>query len=73
MEKKVLDIINSIRDVNGFQPLSEVSAGDSLTDKIGLSSFDLAELTVIIEDEFGVDVFEDGVISTIGQIYEKLK
>ncbi|MBR1946712.1 MAG: hypothetical protein IKA35_01360, partial [Bacteroidaceae bacterium] len=40
---------------------------------LGLTSFDLAELTVNIEAEFDVDIFEDGLVNTIGEIYEKLQ
>ena len=35
-------------------------------------SFDLALLTAKIEDEFDVDVFEDGVVITVGEIMDKL-
>ena len=37
-----------------------------------LTSFDLAELTVKLEDEYGIDIFEDGLVNTVGEIYAKL-
>lgn len=37
-----------------------------------MDSLDLAELTVRIEDAFGIDVFEDGIIDTIGEIMDKI-
>jgi acyl carrier protein len=40
---------------------------------IGFDSFNLAQLTVMIEDEFDVDVFEDGVVETVGEIIIKIK
>ena len=43
-----------------------------LREDLSLTSFDLAELTVKIEDEFDIDIFEDGLVSTIGEIYAKL-
>ena len=43
-----------------------------MRDDLGLTSFDLAELTVHIEDEFDIDIFEDGLVSTVGEIYTKL-
>ena len=46
---------------------------DNLRDDIGFTSFDLAELTVRIEDEFDIDIFEDGLVATVGEIYSKLK
>ena len=67
MEQKVLEIINNIRATKDMAPVASLNAGDNLT------SFDLAELTVNIEAEFDVDIFEDGLVNTIGEIYEKLQ
>lgn len=72
MEEKVLEIINYIRKNKGLDLLSEINPSDSLRDVMEFTSFDLAELTVRIEDEFDVDIFEDGLISTIGEIFDKL-
>ena len=41
--------------------------------EIGMSSFDLASLTVMIEDEFDVDVFEEGLVLTFGEIISVLE
>ncbi|MFR9567923.1 MAG: acyl carrier protein [Rikenellaceae bacterium] len=73
MEEKVLEIINVIRASKGLVELESIAPSDSLRDNIGFTSFDLAELTVRIEDEFDLDIFEDGLVSTIGEIYAKLK
>lgn len=40
---------------------------------LGLDSLDLAELTVRIEAEYDVDIFEDGVVTTIGEILAKIQ
>ena len=72
MEKKVLEIVNSIRIGKGLEPLTELNESDDLRKVINFTSFDLAELTVKIEDEFDIDIFEDGLVSTIGEIYAKL-
>ena len=40
---------------------------------LGFTSFDLAELTVRIEDEFDIDIFEDGLVNTVGEIFVKLQ
>lgn len=72
MEKKVLDIINNIRAAKDIAPVEELHADDKLRDDLGLTSFDLAELTVNIEDEFDIDIFENGLVNTIGEIYAKL-
>lgn len=73
MEKKLLEIINYIRESKGLEEMAEIHAEDNLRDVIGFTSFDLAELTVRIEEEFDVDVFEDGLVTTIGEIIEKLQ
>lgn len=73
MEEKVLEMINDIRAVKGMEPVAELHVEDNLRDDLGLTSFDLAELTVNIEDEFDIDIFEDGLVNTIGEIYAKLK
>lgn len=73
MEKKILEIINLIRSAKELEKLLEVHPEDRLREDLGLSSFDLAELTVNIEDEYDVDIFEDGLVNTIGEIYEKLQ
>jgi len=72
MEQKILDIINEIRAAKELQPVESLYAETRLREDLSLTSFDLAELTVKIEDEFDIDIFEDGLVSTIGEIYAKL-
>ncbi|WP_455499453.1 phosphopantetheine-binding protein [Butyricimonas virosa] len=73
MKNKLLLIINQIRLNNGLNVLDIISETDDLRSDIGFNSFDLAELTVRIEDEFDIDIFEDGIVSTVGDILNKLK
>ena len=73
MENKILDIINSIREGKGLSSLETLKRDDTLRTDLGLTSFDLAELTVKIEDEFDIDIFEDGLVSTVGEIFAKLE
>ena len=73
MKAKVLNIINDIRAAKDMAPVAELKESDNLRNDLGLTSFDLAELTVKIEDEFDVDIFEDGLVNTIGEIFEKLE
>ena len=73
MERQVLSIINDIRKSKNLKVLESLKETDNLRDDLNLTSFDLAELTVRIEDEFGVDIFEEGLIDTIGEIYERLR
>ncbi len=72
MKNSVLAIINDIRAAKNLNALANLNESDNLRDDLGLTSFDLAELTVRIEDEFDIDIFEDGLVSTVGEIYAKL-
>ncbi|MBR6262438.1 MAG: acyl carrier protein [Prevotella sp.] len=72
MEQIVLEIINEIRAAKELAPIETVNAETKLREDLGLTSFDLAELTVKIEDKFDIDIFEDGLVNTIGEILEKL-
>ena len=72
MEQKVLSIINEIRKAKNLAILEKLNVEDNLRNNLEFTSFDLAELTVKIEDEFDVDIFEDGLVNTIREIYAKL-
>lgn len=71
--KKLLEIINGVRENKGLEALAELKAEDRLREDYGFTSFDLAELTVNVEDEFDVDIFEDGLVNTVGEIINKLE
>ena len=73
MEQKLLTIINTIREAKGAAPVQQLKASDKLREDLGLSSFDLAEITVNLEDEYGIDIFENGLVNTVGEIYAKLQ
>jgi len=73
MENRIKEIILSILKESGnykegitIEPLSH------LRDNLGMDSFNLAELTVHIEEEFDIDIFEDGIVNTVAEIYAKL-
>lgn len=67
-----MSIINDIRKSKRLNVLDALKETDNLRTDLNLTSFDLAELTVRIEDEFGVDIFEEGIVNTIGEIYGRL-
>ena len=69
MKEKVLEIINEIREAKGLASVSTIRNETKLREDLNLTSFDLAELTVKIEDEFDIDIFEDGLVNTVGEIY----
>lgn len=72
MQQKVLSIINNIRETKGLSSLDILTDDMKLREDLEFTSFDLAELTVKIEDEFDIDIFEDGLVSTMGEIFAKL-
>ena len=75
MDKKdfLLEVVNSIRENKGLEKLNVINEKDRLREDYGFTSFDLAELTVKIEDEYDIDIFEDGLVNTVGKILTKLE
>ena len=74
MKEKVIEIIKNILIENDIEfSVEEINESIVLMDDLGLDSFNLAQLTVEIESEFGVDIFENGVISSVGDIFKQLK
>ena len=69
----LLEVVNSIRVNKDLNKLSEINETDRLREDYGFTSFDLAELTVKIEDEYDIDIFEDGLVNTVGEIIAKLE
>ena len=72
MNEKLLKIINSIKKNKQDNPVESLTEEMRLREDLNLDSFDLAELTVKIEDEFDIDIFEDGLVLTVGEILNKL-
>ena len=72
MEDKILEIMNTVLENRTKEKLSELTSDLNLRDDIGFDSLDLAELTVRIEAEYDVDIFEDGIVNTVGEVFEKL-
>jgi len=68
----LLEVVNAIRENKELDKLASIQESDRLREDYGFTSFDLAELTVKIEDEYDVDIFEDGLVNTVGEIIEKL-
>lgn len=68
------NIINDIlSEKDEENSVEEISEDTSLTEDIGLDSLDLAEMTVRLEDKYGVDVFEDDVVDTVNEVLKKLE
>jgi acyl carrier protein len=73
MAEKLLEILNIVLENRTKEKLISLTSEMDLRNDIGLDSLDLAELTVRVEAEYGVDIFEDGIINTIGEIIKKLE
>ena len=73
MKETVLGVINLIRVAKNLPAVESVLDNTRLREDLELTSFDMAELTVRIEDEYGIDIFEDGLVNTVGEIYAKLQ
>jgi acyl carrier protein len=66
-------IINDIlQEKDDASTVDSLDDSMSLTNDLGLDSLDLAEMTVRLEDEYGIDVFEEDVVDEIGEVLEKL-
>ena len=68
----LLSVVNDIRNNKELGSLKEIHNEDRLREDFGFTSFDLAELTVKVEDEYDIDIFEDGLVNTVGEILAKL-
>lgn len=70
--EKLEEIIRTVSANNGKTAPAHMDAATRLREDLGFDSFDLAELTVLVEDAFGADIFEDGVVESLGDIMGKL-
>lgn len=66
-------IINTVLKNRGKKEFLEIKEESHLRNDIGLDSLDLAELTVRIEAEYDIDIFEDGIVNTVGEILHKIE
>lgn len=73
MEEQLLNIINTVLKNRGKNTISIIKKNTNIRKDIDFDSLDLAELTVRIEADFNVDVFEDGIVNTVGEIIQKIK
>lgn len=74
MKEKVINIIRNLMIENDIKSnVNTIDEKTNLSNDLGLDSFSLAQLTVEIESEFGIDIFENGMISNVGDILIQLK
>jgi len=70
--EQLLSIINTVLKNRGKATVEFINENSNLKNDCGLDSLDLAELTVRIEAEYDIDIFEDGIVTTVGEILSKL-
>lgn len=68
----LLSVVNQVQ-ANKRRPLLESLRPETrLREDLGFDSLDLAELTVRIEEAYGVDIFAAGVVRTAGEVEARL-
>jgi acyl carrier protein len=50
-----------------------ITDSTDLRSDLSFDSLDLAELTVRVEKDFGIDIYADGIVTTVAEIKAKLK
>lgn len=68
MKQKINDILADVSGVDAGSILETTR----LVDDLGLTSFDLADMIVSIEDEYGVSIPDEELqsLQTVGDVYE---
>lgn len=69
LKTTINDILLKKEESNTIEELRDEA---SLTRDLGLDSLDLAEMTVHLEDKYGVDVFEEDLVDEVHEVLEKL-
>ena len=72
-EQRLLAIFNHVQKKKNKFEIKQINPQSLLRDDLGFDSLDLAEITVRIEDEFNVDIFEDGFVQTVSEILDKIE
>jgi acyl carrier protein len=68
----LLSVVNQVQANKRRPPVAVLSPQTRLREDLGFDSLDLAELTVRLEEAFGVDIFAAGVVRTAGEIEARL-
>lgn len=73
LSSELLAVVNEVRANKGASPLGSLAPEQRLREDLGFDSLDLAELTARLDEQFGVDVFADGIVSTMGEVQAKIQ
>lgn len=69
---EIKSIINTVLKNNGKNEVTHITEDSLLREDLGFDSFGLAELTVRIEAQYDIDIFEDSLVTKVGEILEKV-
>ena len=69
---QLIDIINIILDNKGIEKELDITPDTDFRIDLSFDSLDLAELTVRCEQAFGVDIFADGIVTSIREVLVKI-
>lgn len=75
LEKAVFSVVETtVRNMDVIQRVNipQISLQANLKQDLGLDSLSLAELSVRLENEFGVDVYEENTPETVADIIKIL-
>ena len=70
MEKKIFEIINKVLKENKIKQPKKINLSMDLKNDLGIDSMTMVHLVVAIDDEFGVDIFSDGMVKTVDNLVQ---
>lgn len=73
LEAKILQNVNTVLATGQRTTLQQISRQADLVEDLQFDSLDLAELSVRLEAEFGVNVFVGKIPSTVNDIIHRLE
>ena len=72
IDEMLAQVINDVRANKRLPSITSISPSTRLREDLGFTSLDLAELTVRIEEKFGVDVFANGLVASVGEVMDRI-
>jgi len=69
---KLKTVINKVLTNIGLDAVEELRPEMDLRDDLQIDSISFAELIVHIDEEFGIDVNQEGQVNTVGDIQKQL-
>lgn len=71
-EERLIRIVNNILAKKGIDAVALGYSGSIVID-LDFDSFDLAEFNGRVEEEFGIDPFEEGYTDNLEEIYRRIR